>query len=109
MKVITVPGFSVTRNTSASGLVWRSSAKPSLGVMAAMRVEPRSGQKMPEFTSRKCGATISRSSCWSVVLASANTAQSPVERASLASTSIRLTMPSGPGAVETWKFSPWFQ
>ena len=49
MKVITVPGFSVTRNTSASGLVWRSSAKPSLGVIAAMRVEPRSGQKMPEF------------------------------------------------------------
>ena len=49
MKVTTVPGLSVTRNTSASGLVWRSSAKPSLGVIAAMRVEPRSGQKMPEF------------------------------------------------------------
>ena len=109
MKVTTAPGLSVTRKTSASGLACRSSAKPSLGVIAAMRLEPRSGQNRPEFTSRKCGATISRSSCSSVVLASANTAQSPLERSSLASTSMRRTMPSGPGAVETWKFSPWFR
>ena len=44
-----------------------------------MRLEPRSGQNSPEPTSRKCGATISRSSCWSLLLASANTAQSPLE------------------------------
>ena len=43
-----MPGLSVTRKTSASGLAWRSSAKPSLGVIAAMRLEPRSGQNMPE-------------------------------------------------------------
>ena len=73
------PGLSVTRKTSASGLGWRSSAKPSLGVIAAMRSEPRSGQNTPEPASRKCGATISRSSCWSLLLASANTAQSPLE------------------------------
>ena len=62
---------------------------------------------MPEPASRKCGATISRSICWSLLLASAKTAQSPLEFWSLASTSMRLTMPSGPGAVDTWKFSPW--
>ena len=69
--------------------------------MAAMRLDPRSGQIRPEFTSRKCGATISRSSWRSVGLESANTAQSPDERSSLASTSMRRTMPSVPGAVET--------
>ena len=75
--------------------------------MFEMRLAPRSGQNSPEPTSRKCGATISRSSCWSLLLASANTAQSPLELSSFASTSMRLTMPSGPGAVDTWKLSPW--
>ena len=49
MKVTTAPGLSVTRKTSASGLACRSSAKPSLGVIAAMRLDPRSGQNRPEF------------------------------------------------------------
>ncbi len=76
-KVMTAPGLSVMRNTSASSLGCRSSAKPSLGVMAMMRCEPRSGQNSFEFTRRKWGATITRSSCSSETLASAKTAQSP--------------------------------
>ena len=88
------------RKTSASWLASRSGGKPWLGVMAAIRWEPRSGQMTPEPTSRKCGTTRMRSICSSLGLASANTAQLRWSLA-MARTSMRRTIPSGPGAVDT--------
>ncbi len=46
------PGSSVMRKMSASLLATRSGAKPSLGVTARMRSQPRSGQISPDPTSR---------------------------------------------------------
>jgi hypothetical protein len=75
--------------------------------MVVIRDEPRSGQMMPEPTRRKCGATTSRVNCSSESLVSANTIQAGCAPGSSALTSIRLTMPSAPGAVDTWMRSPW--
>ena len=77
-----------------------SGAMPWLAVISAMRSAPRSGQITPEPTSRKCGATISRSICSSVSLVSAKTIQDGCAPGSRAWTSMRRTMPSGPGAVD---------
>ena len=100
-RVTVVPGSSVRRKTSASGFSSASGGKPWLAVMALMRMAPRSGQMTPEPTRRKCGATSRRSICSSVSLVSAKTIQEGWVPLSLARTSMRRTMPSEPGAVET--------
>jgi hypothetical protein len=70
--------------------------------MLAMREAPRSGQNNPEPARRKCGATSRRSICSSPLLTSANTAhEDEPSPASRARTSMRRTMPSLPGAVDT--------
>ncbi len=71
-----------------------------------MRLEPRSGHTTPESTSRKCGATSQRTSCSLLSLRSAKTIQSGRVPSSFALMAMRRTMPSDPGAVEIWIWSP---
>ena len=92
---------------SASGLSSVSGEKPWLAVMAEMRMVPRSGQMICEPDSRKCGMTTRRSSCSSESLVRAKTIQLGCVPGCFAPTSMRRTMPSAPGAVDTWIRSPW--
>ena len=107
MKVTTAPGLSVTRKTSASGLVCRSSAKPSLGVIAAMRLEPRSGQNSPEFDQ-----TEMRRDDQPVELLVGRVGEREHRPVAARPLVVGLDLDAahdavGAGAVDTWKFSPW--
>jgi hypothetical protein len=96
MKVTTAPGSSVMQEDVGVGLACRSTAIAFEGVMAAMRTEPRSGQNRPEPTRAEM-----RRDDQAVELLVGGVGErehGPVLAASsLASTSMRRTMPSAPG------------